>query len=241
MKKFLLFITVLGLSFQAQAEEIANADVQKNWQQTQETMQQSLAKMDKQMQQIMPAMAQSMNQMMQDVFKTLPPLMKSLEENQVLSKTAEQMNREINAQVKQLNNELQEYQNYKQQKNASAQDKLSISGSKNDNGTTLDFSFVQNEENLNNLRQAILIKSSPQTKAELTSPLTDIKGNKLDINELKLENINGNYYLIKEDKNESFITGIMNGNIIVRVQTGGEDAAARARNFIINSGKKVLY
>ena len=241
MKKFLLFITVLGLSFQAQAEEIVNADVQKNWQQTQETMQQSLAKMDKQMQQIMPAMAQSMNQMMQDVFKTLPPLMKSLEENQVLSKTAEQMNREINAQVKQLNNELQEYQNYKQQKNASAQDKLSISGSKNDNGKTLDFSFVQNEENLNNLRQAIVIKSSPQNKAELASPLTDIKGKELDINELKLENINGNYYLVKENEQESFITGIMNGNIIVRVQTGGEDAAARARNFIINSGKKVLY
>ena len=241
MKKFLLFAISLCLSFQAEAEEIANAEVQKSLEQTQATMQKSFEEMDRQMQQMMPVMAQSMSQMMQDVFKTLPPLMKSLEENRVFSKAAEQMNQEINTQVKQLNDELKEYKNYKQQKNASAQDKFAVSGSKNENGKTLDFSFVQNDEALNNLRAAIAAKTDSQTRQESAQPLADLKGHRFELNEFKLENIGDNSYLVRENNDETFIAGIINGGIIVRVQTSGENASARARNFIANSGQKVLY
>ena len=96
MKKLLFALTVFtALSSNVRAQEIFTPEVQKSFEETQAAMQKSVAEMDRQMQQVMPVVADSMAQMMQNIFKTVPPLMKSLEENRVFSKAAEQLNWEI--------------------------------------------------------------------------------------------------------------------------------------------------
>ncbi len=240
MKKFMIACAALGLisNAMAQENEIINADVQKSFEQTQAAMQKSVEQMDQQMQKVLPAVSESMSQMMQDFFKTIPPLMKSIEENQVLSKAADQMSQEINTQVKEVSRNIQDFRAYQQQKESDSQDKFMVSGSKNDNGRTLDFAFSQNDERLAELQKAFTAKTSPDQREDFS--LTDFKNQKLKGKDFKLEYINQHAYLIYDDGDSyCYITGIADNNIVVRVQTGGADAPARARNFIMNSSRQL--
>ena len=117
MKKFLSILAIMSIAANAAAQEteVINADVQKSFEQTQKSMQQSIEKIDQHMQKVMPALSESMAQMMQDFFRTLPPLMKSIEENQVLSKAAEQMNKEINTQIQEANRTFKDFRAYQEQ------------------------------------------------------------------------------------------------------------------------------
>lgn len=234
MKKFLLALTFTAAAFSgARAQEIFNDDVRKSFEETQAALQQSADRMNKQMQEVMPIVAGSMSQMMQNVFNTIPPLMKSLEENQVLSKAAEQLNNEIDAQTKELNASISP------QTNESAPDKFVISGSRDDNGRKIDFNFSQNDEALKELQNALDIKTNPQNKENFS--LKDLKNQKLRGRDFRLEAINGQNYLVYDDGDTyCYVTGIMNNNIIVRILTTGEDAPARARNFIKNSNQKFM-
>lgn len=233
MKKFLLALAFAAAFTNARAQEIFNDDVRRSFEQTQAAMQQSVEQMDRQMQQVMPEVAESMSQMMQNIFKTVPPLMKSLEENQVFSKAAEQLNKEINTQTKELNTSISS------QTNESVPDKFVISGSKDDNGRKIDFNFSQNDEALAELKKAFSIKTNPENKESFS--LKDLKNQKLRVSDFRLEVINGKNYLVYDDGDAyCYITGIMNNNIIVRILTSGEDAPARARNFIKNSNQKFM-
>lgn len=242
MKNFLIACAALCWSFGAAAQEpeIINADVQKSLAETQAAMQKSVEQMDRQMQKVMPVVAESMTQMMQDFFKTLPPLMKSIEQNQVLSKAADQMSRELDSQIKEAGSSFSDFEEYRRQKTAAPKDKFMISGSKNDNGKTLDFAFSQNEERLQELQKAFAAKTSPNGRQDFSLP--DLKSRKLDGKGFKLEFIDGRNYLVYDEGNDySYITGIAENGIIVRVLTSGADASARARNFIRNSRRQMIY
>lgn len=232
MKKLLFALTVFtALNSNVRAQEIFTPEVQKSFEETQAAMQKSVAEMDRQMQRVMPVVADSMAQMMQNIFKTVPPLMKSLEENRVLSKAAEQLNREIGSQTEELNNAL------RQTPEQPAEEKFVIAGSKNDNGKKIDFNFSQNEKALKELQKAFRLKSSPDNKE--TFSLTDLKNQKLRGSDFRLGVLNGQNYLIYDDGDAyCYITGIMNNDIIVRILATGEDAPARARSFILNSNQK---
>ena len=237
MKHILLAATfVIVTSTNVNSQEIFNNNVRKSLEETQTVLQQSADQMNKQMQEFMPLVAGSISQMMQNVFNTIPPLMKSLEENQVLSKAAQQLNDEISSQTKELNNIISSDEN---SLSDYSPDKFVISGSKNDNGKKIDFNFSQNDEALIELKNAFDIKTNPDNKA--TFSLTDLKNQKLRGNDFRLEIINNQNYLVYDDGNNyCYITGIMNNNIIVRILTSGEDAPSRARNFIKNSNQKIL-
>ena len=242
MKKFLIACAALCWSFGAAAQEseIINADVQKSLAETQAAMQKSVEQMDRQMQKVMPVVAESMTQMMQDFFKTLPPLMKSIEQNQVLSKAADQMSKELDSQIREAGNSLGDFEEYRRQKAAAGNDKFLIAGSKNDNGKTLDFAFSQNEERLRELQQAFATQTSPQGKA--TFRLSDLKNRKLEAPGFRLEFIDGRSYLVYEEGNNyCYVTGIAENDIVVRVLTTGPDAPNRARNFIKNSRRQMIY
>ena len=240
MKKFLSTLTVMCIAANAAAQEnmAVNADVQKNFEQTQKSMQQSIEQIDQQMQKVMPALSESMAQMMQDFFKTLPPLIKSIEENQVLSKAAEQMNKEISSQIQEANRTFEDFRAYQEQQKSNEQDKFMVAGSKNDNGKTLDFAFSQNEERLQELQKAFNTKTAPEQTADFS--ITDFKQQRLKGKDFKIEFIDGRNYLVYDDEdNYCYITGIAENNIIIRVQTSGPDALARARNFIKNSRRQI--
>lgn len=240
MKKFLLTAAVVTYTLNAAAQntEIINADVQKSLDQTQAAMQKSVEQMDRQMQKVMPVVAESMAQMMQDFFQTIPPLMKSIEENQVLSKAAAQMNREIETQVNEVNANLKDFKSFQEQKSTAGQDKFMVSGSKNDNGRQLDFSYSQNDGRLAELQKAFRAKTAPDGNNDFS--LTDLNNQKLKGRDFKLEFIDGRNYLIYDDGNNyCFITGIAENDIIVRVLTTGADAPERARNFIKNVRNKI--
>ncbi len=233
MKKFLITCGALCFAFNAAAQnDIINADVQKSLAQTQAAMQKSVEQMDAEMQKVMPVVAESMSQMMQDIFKTLPPLMKSIEENQVLSKAADQLSKEIDTQIKDADKVLDAVPAAPE-----SEDKFMVSGSKNDNGKKLDFSFNQNDERLDELQKAIAAQTAPDGKADFS--LTDLKNQKLKGKDFKLEFIAGQSYLVYDDgDNYCYITGIAENDVVVRVLTRGEDAPARARNFIKNSRRR---
>lgn len=237
MKKFLLALSFTAAAFaNAGAQEIFNDDVRKSMEETQAAIQQSADRMNKQMQEVMPLVAGSMSQMMQNVFNTIPPLMKSLEENQVLSKAARQLNNEINTQTREVNASISPRTETLQN---GMPDKFVISGSKDDNGRKIDFNFSQNDEALQELQNALDIKTNPQNKE--TFSLKDLKNQKLRGSDFRLEIINGQNYLVYDDGDTyCYITGIMNENIIVRILTSGEGAPARARNFIRNSNQKFI-
>ena len=240
MKKFLSILAIMSIAANAAAQEteVINADVQKSFEQTQKSMQQSIEKIDQHMQKVMPALSESMAQMMQDFFRTLPPLMKSIEENQVLSKAAEQMNKEINTQIQEANRTFKDFRVYQEQQKSNEQDKFMVAGSKNDNGKTLDFSFSQNEERLQELQKAFNAKTAPDQAADFS--ITDFKQQRLKGKDFKIEFIDGRNYLVYDDgDNYCYITGIAENNIIIRVQTSGPDALARARNFIKNSRRQI--
>ena len=240
MKKFLSTLAVMCIAANAAAQEteVINADVQKNFEQTQKSMQQSIEKIDQHMQKVMPALSESMAQMMQDFFKTLPPLIKSIEENQVLSKAAEQMNKEISSQIQEANRTFKDFRAYQEQQKSNEQDKFMVAGSKNDNGKTLDFAFSQNEERLQELQKAFNTKTAPEQTADFS--ITDFKQQRLKGKDFKIEFIDGRNYLVYDDEdNYCYITGIAENNIIIRVQTSGPDALARARNFIKNSRRQI--
>lgn len=233
MNKFLITCSALCLAFNAFAQdEIINADVQKSFEQTQAAMQKSVAQIDAEMQKMMPVVAESMSQMMQEVFKTLPPLMKSIEENQVLSKAADQLSQEIDSQIKETGFTVKT-----SAQTPESEDNFMISGSKNDNGKKLDFSFNQNDERLDELQKAIAAKTSPENGTDFS--LTDLKNQKLKGKDFKLEFIDGRSYLVYDDGDTyCYITGIAENNVVIRVLTSGEDAPARARNFIKNSRRR---
>ena len=190
------------------------------------------------MQKVMPALSESMAQMMQDFFKTLPPLMKSIEENQVLSKAAEQMNREIDTQIQEANRTFKDFRAYQEQQKSNEQDKFMVAGSKNDNGKMLDFSFSQNEERMQELQKAFNAKTAPEQAADFS--ITDFRQQRLKGKDFKIEFIDGRNYLVYDDgENYCYITGIAENNIIIRVQTSGSDALVRARNFIKNSHRQI--
>ena len=240
MKKFLSTLAVMCIAANAVAQEteVINADVQKNFEQTQKSMQQSIEKIDQHMQKVMPALSESMAQMMQDFFKTLPPLMKSIEENQVLSKAAEQMNREIDTQIQEANRTFKDFRAYQEQQKSNEQDKFMVAGSKNDNGKMLDFSFSQNEERMQELQKAFNAKTAPEQTADFS--ITDFRQQRLKGKDFKIEFIDGRNYLVYDDgENYCYITGIAENNIIIRVQTSGSDALVRARNFIKNSHRQI--
>ena len=237
MNKFLIGAAVLGFSFNAAAQsDIINADVQKSLAATQESMQKSVDRLDRQMQQVV---ADSFAQMMQDFFKTLPPLMKSIEENQVLSKAANQINQELDSQISEVGKELSTYQNYKAEQTAGNEDKFMVSGSKNDDGKKLDFAFSQNDNRLQNLRAALEAKTAPDGAQDFS--LTDLSNQKLRGRDFKLEFIDKIPYLVYDDGDTyCYITGIAEDNMIVRVQTSGFEAPERARNFIKNSRRRLI-
>ncbi|MBE6445334.1 MAG: hypothetical protein E7019_04705 [Alphaproteobacteria bacterium] len=233
MKKFLSICTsVLALSFSAQAQDdIINSNVQKQFAETQAAMEKSLITMDKQMQKVMPVVAESMGQMMQNFFQTLPPLLKSIEENNVLSKAADKMTQEINSQVKQANETFQDYKSYQSEKIIKSKDTFMVSGSTNDNGKILEFSYNQNSDRLKELLNAFSIKSNANSKQ--TFSLTDLNNQKLKSKDFQMETIASNNYLVYDDGDTyCYITGITENNIIIRVLATGPDAPNRARNFV---------
>ena len=233
MKK-LLFCIACVVSFPAHAADPLNKDIQKSLTQTQTAMEESVAGIEQQMQQMMPVVADNISQMMQNFFQTIPPLMKSLEDNRFFSQTAKELNQEINAQTAELRRELSKKTTAQPQ--TKTEEEFVIAGSRNDNGKKLNFNFSQNTAALKELQQAFDIKTSPD--GGKTFSLRDLNNRELPGSGFKLRIINGQNYLFYDDgTNYCYVTGIINGNIILRLLATGENAAERARAFVRNSNR----
>lgn len=221
-------LTLLGLTSAAFADDaIINAEVQKALDETNRSMEQSVAQMDKQMQVIMPQIADSMSQMMINVFKTLPPLLTTMEQNKVFSKAANQMEQDLQKSTAELR---QQFDTAAASAKDASQDSYVISGRQNDNGKILDFTFNENPETYTETQNLLQNVATPAAQnLTLKAP----EGQILALNSFKKETINGREYLVNDNfNNGTLITGNFNDRLTLMVYTAGADATARARQFI---------
>lgn len=241
IKSFLVLAVLLlnSVPVWAQSDEILTPEVQKALDETNLAMQKSAYQVDQAVQKIVPQLTESVSQMMNDIFKTLPPLMSAMEKNQVFSKATQEMNRQFQQSLQEVNKNIDNLPVPPAQQPQEA-NQFSISGSRNDNGNILSFVFSQDNKTLNTTRQALDYKTSPAPQNP-DIQLVDINNQKIDVKKTRYEIIDGNKYIVfSPDSQNAFITGNLQNQINLKVQTSGPDALKRAKQFVTNFRSQYL-
>ena len=225
MKTFALICISLCCATPVLAQETAfdNEEMQKALKQTEQNIRQSVENMNTTIDQVIPQLAEGMNKSLTDIIETFPELFSSMEENRVFSKTSEQM-------LKELKNSLDEMQisaeNYKIE---NFNNKLSLSGSQNQNNIGLDFLITQDPMTIALTREYLDNKKS-QTQDSLS--VSTLSGKKIRLKEFTTEKINGNPFLCYDKQDYTFIIGNMGYDANIRLETRGEGHKEQARDFI---------
>ena len=248
MKKFILLLACLIYAENAfSAEDIINKDVQNSLAQTQVEIEKSVAEMDAAMQKVMPEIARSMSETINGIFASFTPLLSSLEENKVFSKTSAQMNQDLKSA---LNNIEQEVGSasltapaQKETTNSETfniKENFLLTGSKTENGKSLEFIISQNKDSIKETATLLDKKASPQNNDEIIN-IKDFNGHSLPLSEFKIENIDGQNFLIySNDTIGTFALGNYNKIINIKLQTTGIDSYARAQSFLRNLKQNYL-
>lgn len=229
--KILTVLSVFILSCgNVAAEEIINDDVRRAMEETDRAMQESALQMQQTMQKVMPEVADSFSQVMNDLLQAFPPLISAIEQNRVLSKAADRMQQEMQQSLQQLNTELDTLPI------PAEQDEFTFSGSRNNNGRTLDFTFSKDGNDLKTTANALTALEEKENGKELSDrQLTDLSGRQIPLSQFKLETINGTDFLVYEHGDDDiYLTGNNRYGLNARVQAKGENAGARARLFLQN-------
>lgn len=225
MKTFALICISLCCATPVLAQETAfdNEEMQKALKQTEQNIRQSVENMNTTIDQVIPQLAEGMNKSLTDIIETFPELFSSMEENRVFSKTSEQM-------LNELKNSLDEMQisaeNYKIE---NFNNKLSLSGSQNQNNIGLDFLITQDPMTIALTREYLDNKKS-QTQDSLS--VSTLSGEKITLKEFTTEKINGNLFLCYDKQDYTFIIGNMGYDANVKLETRGKGHKKQARDFI---------
>lgn len=251
MKKLILLLGCLLYSgTAAAADEIINRNMQEAFAQTQEEIQKSVAEMDASMQKVMPEIARSMSETINSIFASFTPLLSSMEENKVFSKASARMNQDLKSS---LNNIEQEVGTSAAQPSAISSEPLVkplpktqvkqnflLTGSKSEDGKSLDFIISQNADAINETA-ALLDKKTAPSAAVPEVRIKDFNNHSLPLAEFKVENIGGQNFLIYDNQNiGTFALGNYNNRINVKIQTTGIDAYARTQSFLRNLKQNYL-
>ncbi len=251
MKKFILTIGFcISLPSLALAEEIINDDMQQAFNQTQQEINQSVQQMDAVMQEVVPELAQGMSETVNNIFNSFPPLLEAMERNQVFSKTGAKMQQDIQASLRRIENGIgtpssTDSSTLSNTSAASApkaeiKESFLLTGSRNENGKSLDFIISQNAEQIQETKTLIDYKTSPE-KSDKNIQLSDFYQQNLPLENFVLENIIGQNFLVYNNETYgTFIIGNYNNKINIKLQTAGIDSYARAQSFIRNLEQNYL-
>ncbi len=251
MKKLILLLGCLIYSgTAAAADEIMNRDMQKAFAQTQEEIQKSVAEMDASMQKVMPEIARSMSETINSIFASFTPLLSSMEENKVFSKASAQMNQDLKSSLNNIEQEVGTPADrpsaisaeplVKPLPQAEVKQNFLLTGSKSEDGKSLDFIISQNADAIAETASLLDKKTAP-SGSDKNIKIKDFNNRSLPLAEFKVENIDGQNFLIYNNQNiGTFALGNYNGQINVKIQTTGIDAYARAQSFLRNLKQNYL-
>lgn len=247
MKKLVLLLgLILYSGTAAAADDVINRDMQNAFNQTQEEIQKSVAQIDASMQKVMPEIARSMSESINSIFASFTPLLSSMEENKVFSKASAQMNQDLRTSLNGIEQEVGSVVTSPSSPQLitapenKVKENFLLTGSKSENGKSLDFIISQNAEAIKETASLLDKKTSP-LEAEQGVKIKDFNGHSLPLANFKIENIDGQNFLIYNNETAgTFAIGNYNNQINVKIQTTGIDAYARAQSFLRNLKQNYL-
>lgn len=226
---FMLISSAIALqisSAAAQNNPMDTPEIRQAMQQTDAAMLRSVEEMNKTMEKVVPQLTDTMNKSLNDVLGSFPQLISAMENNKVLSKTSEQMIKELQNSLQQLNLTTDSYniQNFN--------NKVSISGSQTHKDVDLDFLITQDPLAIALTREYIANSTSPNNVLYKTQKITTLNNREIPLENFKIENINGNIFLCLDEKDYTFAIGNLGYNANVRILTAGSNRKEKARDFI---------
>lgn len=234
MKAFVLsciFSACCALPALSQENALNDKEIEKALQQTEQAIQQSAANMNETIGKVMPQIAESMNKSLTDIIETFPELLSSMEEKRIFSKISEQMLKELKASLDEMQISVENY------KIENFNNKLSLSGSQDQNNIGLDFMITQDPMTIALTREYL---SNKKSKLQEDLLITTLSGKKIELKKFSIEQINNNPFLCYDEKDYTFLIGNLGYDANIKIETRGEDHQKQAREFIKTINRQQL-